>query len=185
MHGLQAVGQAWLPSDQPQLSDSGVLKLRLKPLNFMSGAEHCCTILLCIAAWTRVKFCKKIVHGQFLPNATLVSFNTVKSWPLATQLPRLGCVRQPDRLCPAHPNALHNAHSSKSCLLLQRHGLVYGTHNGRNEEPWRELRTRSCRMCHRPPRLRDLEGLVVVVSAHIPDHGHLARSKFLDAVSMN
>src|SRR6188472_4731657 len=62
LHDLQALGQAWLPSDQPQLSDSGVPKLRLKPLNFMSGAEHCCTILLCIAAWTRVKFCKEIVH---------------------------------------------------------------------------------------------------------------------------
>jgi hypothetical protein len=60
----------------------------------------------------------------------LVSFNTVKSWPLATQLPRLGCVRQPDRLCPPHPNALHNAHSSKSYPLPRRHAPVYGTDNG-------------------------------------------------------
>src|SRR5690242_8247883 len=30
----------------------------------MSGAQHGCTILLCIAAWTGVKFCKEIVHGD-------------------------------------------------------------------------------------------------------------------------
>jgi hypothetical protein len=29
----------------------------------MSGAQHCRTILLCIATWTGVKLCKKIVHG--------------------------------------------------------------------------------------------------------------------------
>jgi hypothetical protein len=40
------------------------LYLRLKSLNFVSGAQHCRTILLCIATWTGVKLCKKIVHGS-------------------------------------------------------------------------------------------------------------------------
>ena len=48
---------------------SGVLKLRQKPLNFMSGAVHRRTILYCVAARTDAKLRKKIVHRSLTLNA--------------------------------------------------------------------------------------------------------------------
>jgi len=47
---------------------SGVLKLRQKPLNFMSGAVYRRTIC-CVAAGTGAKLCEKIVHGSLSLNA--------------------------------------------------------------------------------------------------------------------
>ena len=43
---------------------SGVLKLHLKPLNFVSRTVHRGPVLLRVAGWAGTKLCKKIVHGS-------------------------------------------------------------------------------------------------------------------------